>query len=142
MSHGRFLANVFHDVNLAATWPTCYVDIVPEHPECRPHSLPERQFDASLETAVGLAEFSKRLQPSGGVVSGFRIRFRILLVQGSDDEIAISQKDVGRAVGIILEFLVAPTLTPGFENPLGTIHGRPIRTIELIAPNQFPALVF
>jgi len=38
----RLAANVFHDVDLAASGPARLINIRTEHPECRPDALSER----------------------------------------------------------------------------------------------------
>src|SRR5580693_3720057 len=59
----RFLANVFHDVDLATGRPTCFVDVIAQHPERWPHALARRNFDACFEAPVRLRKLSRSLHP-------------------------------------------------------------------------------
>src|SRR5437764_15469124 len=66
----RFFADIFHDVDLAAGGPAGFVDVVAQHPKCRPDALSARNLDAGLEAAVGLRKFAKCLQARRSV--GYR----------------------------------------------------------------------
>src|SRR6266567_3324779 len=68
MDGAGLLANIFHDVDFAALGPADDRDVVPQHPESGPHSLPRGNFDARFKAAVGLAEKSLRFEPCGSVV--------------------------------------------------------------------------
>src|SRR4029077_15995869 len=57
----RLLADVFHDIDLAALRPTDGVDVVSKHPERGPKSLPARNANARLEATVRLREETRRL---------------------------------------------------------------------------------
>src|SRR5690349_11670409 len=47
------LADVFHDVDFAASGPTDSGNVVAKHPEGGPHSLPCGNLDARFKAAVG-----------------------------------------------------------------------------------------
>src|SRR5260370_18745723 len=66
----RLLADIFHDVDFAARGPADGSDVVAEHPEGGPHSLPCGYFYAGFEAAVGLAEEALGFEASGGVIAG------------------------------------------------------------------------
>jgi hypothetical protein len=52
---GQGLApDLFHDVDLAAARPSDIADVIAQHPEGRPNSLPVRQLDPSFKTTIGL----------------------------------------------------------------------------------------
>ena len=57
VDHRRFPADILHDVDLTAVGPVNRIDIVAQHPECRPDALPKRNLDPRFEAAIGLAEF-------------------------------------------------------------------------------------
>src|SRR2546423_15008887 len=63
----RLAADVLHDIDLARLRPTDSVDVVAEHPERRPQTLPARNTDARLEAAVRLGEEPFGLDPRRGV---------------------------------------------------------------------------
>src|SRR6266852_6108552 len=68
--HGAgLLADVLHDVDLAALGPSDGRDVVPQHPESGPHSLACGNLDARFKAAVGLAEESLCLKPGGSVAA-------------------------------------------------------------------------
>src|SRR4029077_2048529 len=69
-----FLADIFHDVDLAALWPAGRGDIFAEHPERGPHSLPFWDFDSRFEAAVGLREEALSLEAGGGVLTRQAVR--------------------------------------------------------------------
>src|ERR1700728_330252 len=53
MDHRWFLADILHDVDLAAGGPLDSLDIGTQHPKCRPDPLSPRNLDARFETPVG-----------------------------------------------------------------------------------------
>src|SRR5437660_10782285 len=69
MNNRRLLADIFHDVDLTAVGPMNSIDIVAQHPECRPDALAKRNLDPRFETAIGLAELGLREQSGRGIVA-------------------------------------------------------------------------
>src|SRR5205823_6370273 len=65
----RLAANVFHDVDLSAVRPVRRIDIIPQHPKCRPEPLPVGNLDARLEPAIRLLELALGLDARGGVLA-------------------------------------------------------------------------
>src|SRR5580704_11587984 len=53
-----FLADILHDVDLAAVGPARFVDIGAEHPEGGPDSLSTRYLNARLESSIGLRKLA------------------------------------------------------------------------------------
>src|SRR5260370_20088067 len=68
VNDARLLADIFHDVDFAARGPADGSDVVAEHPEGGPHSLPSGYFYAGFEATVGLAEEALGFEASGGVI--------------------------------------------------------------------------
>src|SRR6185437_15808629 len=62
------LADVFHDVDLAAPGPPGGGDVVTEHPECRPEPLSARDLNPCLHAAVPPRAKALCLQAGGRVV--------------------------------------------------------------------------
>ena len=80
----RLLADVLHDVDLAACGPAHSGDVLPQQPERRPEALSIGNLDARLETAVGLVELVLGENSAGGVL-GAQVR----LLDGLDDQVAV-----------------------------------------------------
>src|SRR5215471_1118611 len=110
MHHSRLAADVLHDVDFSALRPSDRVDVLAEHPECRPHPLPGGNLDARLESAVGLREESLCFQTRGSVISRCSVCSRESLFLRSDGKVAALDLRVHRAVSVRLEFLIAPTV--------------------------------
>src|SRR5215471_1166326 len=102
------LADVFHDVDLAAVWPASLFDVITHHPKRGPDALSPGDFDASFEASEFLRELTLGLQASRGVVASYAIGAGKFFLKDFDDKIAALMEGVFRAGGIELEFLVAP----------------------------------
>src|SRR6185437_14610964 len=125
------LADVFHDVDLAAPGPPGGGDVVTEHPECRPQALPARDLNPCLHAAV----------PPCTQTLGLQSRRRVVTVAerlpaGFDDQLAAFETRVVGAVGVELELAVPPAVAPGLPDPFPGIEGR---AIELVVPHELPA---
>src|SRR5260370_7816331 len=70
----RLLPDIFHDVDFAALRPAIVSDIVAEHPEGRPHSLPRGNLDSRFDAAIGLAEKPLGFQTRRGVIPRYALR--------------------------------------------------------------------
>src|ERR1051326_6720749 len=138
MNGGRLFADIFHDVDLAAGGPARLVDVIAEHPECGPDSLTARDLDAGLETAVVLRELALGFEAGGGVVARHAVWAGVFFLNGFDDQVAIMQRGVLGADGVVLEFVIAPAAASGFQNPLGRIRSGAIGAIKFVAPHQSP----
>src|SRR5215470_4234353 len=140
--HGaRLLADVFHDVDFTGRRPAGGGDVVAEHPESGPHSLACRDFDARFKAAVGLAEKPLGFGAGGSVVARNAVRAgegSAFLLRG-DDKIAALNLSVLQAVGVALEFIVAPAFAAGVVGPLGRIGSRLVGSVEFVGPNKSPA---
>src|SRR3954466_3965958 len=139
MHHPRFFANVFHDVDLAACRPALLPNVVAQHPERRPDSLSVRNFDARFKPSILLRELALRLQPARRVITGDSVSPAVFFLKGLNDKISALLNYVLRAAGVILEFLISPSVTARFCYPLRGIDRRTIRTVELVAPHKLPA---
>src|SRR5437763_11987052 len=71
MDHGRFPADIFHDVDLTTVGPMNLIDIVAQHPKRRPDALAVGNLNSRFEAAIGLAEFILRDQPCRCVVASY-----------------------------------------------------------------------
>ena len=135
VNRSRLLTDVFHDVDFAARGPADFVDVIAEHPEGGPHALAVRNLDACFEASIGLGEFAQGLKSGRGVVSCDALRTSVIFRQRRDHQVPLSNRHIRVAIGVVLEFLVAPALAPGFKNPFGAIDGG---SIEFVAPDQRP----
>src|ERR1044071_7562261 len=98
VDHRRFPADIFHDVDLAAVGPVSRIDIVTQHPECRPDALAKRNLDSRFETTKRLAEFVLRQQSGRRVVASYIVGAGKSLLDRSDDEGTVFQMCVCGAV--------------------------------------------
>jgi hypothetical protein len=130
------LANIFHDVDLAALRPADSADVVAEHPERGPDALPFGNFDARFETAESLREETLCFQPRGRVFAGDVIGALVVFFAGGDDEIAVFDARVLRAVRVGLEFVIAPAVAAEVVGPFFGIGGGAVRTVEFVGPDQ------
>src|SRR5437899_311741 len=119
VDRARLLADVFHDVDFAASGPVDGSDVVAKHPESGPHSLSGGNFDARFEAAIGLAEEALSFEASRGVVAhGAATAGERGLVHRGNDQVAALHLSILREVCIALEFVVAPTVAAGVIRPL------------------------
>ncbi len=110
----RRIADILHDVDLAAVGPSGTWIVRAEHPKCRPDPLPLWDLDTCLDATVRPLGFALRLDTSGCVVVA-----PLRLLSGRYDEIAVAVH--GRVVGrirVVLEFAIAPTIATRIERPL------------------------
>ena len=117
MEGGGFLADVFHDVDFAALGPADGGNVFAEHPEGGPHALAFRDFDAGFDAAVGLGEEALRFQAGGSVFARDAIGGRVGFFLRGDDEIALFDVGVFGAIGVGLEFVVAPAFAAEVVGP-------------------------
>src|SRR5437762_3771018 len=96
---GRF-RDGFHDVDFAASGPARCSDVIAEHPESGPHSLPRGDFDARFKAAVGLAEETLRFQASGSVAARNAIGAGGAFFLRGDDEITALEVRVLQTIGV------------------------------------------
>ncbi len=131
------IADVLHDVNLAAVGPSGTRIIRAEHPECGPDALAFGDLHARLDATVGPRLLAQRLDASRGVVVG-----AVSFFLGGDDEIAVAVhgRVVGR-VGVVFELAVAKAIAARVKHPFGGIDGRTRGAVELIAPNEMVSRV-
>ena len=128
----RLPADVLHDVDLAAPRPPNPGTVVPQQPECGPHTLPSRDVNTRLDAAVPPrpSGCGTRLQPSGrvGTAAG-------LLATSFDDQLAGFDAHVVAPVGIELELGVPPAITADLRRPVRRVEAR---AVELVAPHEPP----
>src|SRR5258707_7110706 len=130
------LADIFHDVDFAALRPADGSDVVAEHPERGPHSLPLGNLDAGFKPAIGLAEEAYRFEASGSVVAGCAATAGVAgLVLCGNDQVASQHLGVFREAGITFEFVVAPAVAAGVVCPLGRIERSSIGSVEFVVQN-------
>jgi hypothetical protein len=100
--------DVVHDVDLAAGGPALAVDVRAEHPERGPQALAARDLDAGFEASVRLCEAAFRRESRRRVVARDAVAARESLGARGDDERAAADDRALGAVGIGLEFEIAP----------------------------------
>src|SRR5215813_5112814 len=105
MRLSRFAADIFHDVDLAALRPAVRGDVIAQHPESWPHSLPCRNFDKRFKSAVRLIEKSLRLQSGGSVVALDAVRSRERFFLRGDHESAAFYLCINGAICVSLQLL-------------------------------------
>jgi hypothetical protein len=133
---GGLAADIFHDVDFAAAWPLVFLDVVAEHPEGGPNSLPCGDFDAGLEAAVGLREEAFGFEARGGVQEFRSVGRGEVFVLRSDDEMAVLDAGVIGAVGVVLEFVIAPTRAADVVGPFFRVGERAGLCVEFVAPDS------
>src|SRR6266576_761865 len=112
------LADVLHDVDLAALRPADFADVIAEHPECRPDPLSLGDLDAGFEAPILLGEFAQGFLARGSVVSRHSVGAGVFLLQHFDLQIDAQMEGALAASGVVLHLLVAPTIASGFGNAL------------------------
>src|ERR1700739_881789 len=135
---GRFLPDIFHDVDFAARGPMLRVDVVSQHPEGGPDALPAGDLNPRFKTPVRLLEFVQSLDSCRGVAKQHAMFVAVALPARCDHELSRLRLDVLHAVGVVLEFMIAPSVAPGFDDPFGGIRYRTLGAIEFIAPLEGP----
>src|SRR5437588_580310 len=138
MNDRRFLTDIFHDVDLAASWPAGGTDVVTQHPESRPDTLAVRDLNSRLEPSVGLTELIPGEQSCRCVVASYTVSSLEGFLECLNYQESTFLIRVGSATRISFEFVVAPTVTANVEGPLARINRRATGAIELVAPDQTP----
>src|SRR5450631_3183259 len=138
MDSGWLLPHVLHNVDFATSGPSTSTDIVAQHPERRPHTLTRGNLDACFKASVRLLEVAGGLDPRGGVVAGDAVRPGVGFIEGGDNQTAVLNLRVRRAVGVVLKFIVAPTASASVEGPLGSVGRGTAGVVELITPGERP----
>src|SRR4051794_38053755 len=114
MHGGRLFSDVLHDVDFTRGRPAGRGEAIAEHPECRPDSLAVGDVDPGLDAAVSEAFQSLAFDPAGRVAAPG--------LYGFDDQVAIAVLiHVVRAVGIVFEFRVAPSVGAEIISPIRAI---------------------
>ena len=132
------VADIFHDVDLPAFWPTVFRYVVAEHPERRPDALTFRDLDTRFESAIRLGEKILRLESRRSVVASDAIRASEFFLSSADNQIAILDFHVLRARSVSLELLIAPALAAQVVRPLYTIGSGAVGRREFIGPSERP----
>ena len=123
---GGLFADVFHDVDLAAFGPGDGFNVVAKHPEGGPDALALRDFDTGFEAAEGLGEEALGFQAGGSVFTGDVIGALEIFFARGDDEIAVFDVGVFAAIGVGLEFVVAPAFAAEVVCPFFRIGAEPL----------------
>src|SRR5437870_1619371 len=132
------VADIFHDVDLPAFWPTVFRYVVAEHPERRPNALTFRDLDARFESAIRLGEKILCLESRGSVVASDAILASEFFLLSGDNQIVVLDFHVLRARSVSLEFLIAPALAAQVVRPLCRIGSGAVGRRELIGPSERP----
>src|ERR1041385_1966957 len=138
MDHRRLLADIFHDVDLTAVGPMDSIDIVAQHPECRPDALAKRNLNPRFETAIGLAELAPGEQSGRGVVTSSVVSASESFLDRLNDQRSILNVRVCCSARIGLELVIAPAVAAKIKRQLCRINRRSSRAIELVAPHESP----
>src|SRR6266705_1739177 len=125
------LADVLHDVDLAARGPPDVLAVLGKHPEGGPQALPARDLKARLYAAVPPPAHTFRLQSSRRVVTAAEP-----LTSSLDDQVAALYTRVLGAVGVELELAVPPAVAADLPHPSPGVEGR---AVELVVPHELPA---
>src|SRR6266568_6164244 len=139
MDGARRLADIFHDVDFPALRPADFADVVAEHPKGGPHPFPGGNLDARFKAPVSLGEESLRLEPRGGVFARYAVRSGEFFFTRGDEQAAIPNFSVRGAIGVVLEFVIAPAVAADVVGPLRLVEQRTVGAVELLAPNERPA---
>src|SRR5689334_8210702 len=110
MNYRRLLADVLHNVDLAAVGPMNSIDVITQHPECRPDALAKRNLDSCFEAAIGLAELVLREHSGRGVGASYVVSAGKSFFYRFDDQRTVFKMRVCSAARIGFEFVVTPTL--------------------------------
>src|SRR6266478_1221758 len=132
------MPDIFHDVDLAAFWPTVFRNVIAEHPERRPNTLTFWDLDARFEPAIRLGEKILCLKSRGSVVASDAIRASEFFLLSGDNQIAVLDFHVLRARSVSLEFLIAPARAARVVRPLCRIGSGAVGRRELIGPSERP----
>src|SRR5207249_6633995 len=97
MNDRRLFTDVFHDVDLAAVGPMDSIEVVTQHPKCRPNSLPVRDLNSRLKPSVRLAELILGEQSCGSVVANYLVRPGEIFLERLDYEQATIEMGVFRS---------------------------------------------
>ena len=134
--HSRFLADIFHDVYFAALRPAVRGDVLSQHPERGPHSLPSGNLDPRFKAAVGLREEALRFQASRSIVTGNSICASERFFLRGYDEIAALKLCVDGAIRVRFELLIAPAAASEVISPLCGVGSRTVCAVKFVAPGK------
>jgi hypothetical protein len=95
-----------------------------------------RDLNARFETAEGLREEALRFQARGCVFAGDVIGAFVVFLASGDDEIAVFDAGVLRAVCVGLEFVVAPAATAEVVGPFLGVGGGAVGSVEFVGPDE------
>jgi hypothetical protein len=124
-----------HDVDLAVGRPVAAA----EHPEGGPQAGTVGHLDPRLDPSVLLGELPRGLDAAGGELAGAvpAVVVPAAALTGGDDQMALPvHGDVARAVGVVLQLLVAPAVAAGVEIPLRRVDATAGRTVEIFVPDD------
>src|ERR1700682_1420545 len=108
MNNRRLFADVFHDVDLTAIGPAGCINVVAQHPKCRPDALTKGNLDARFKPSVGLRELIPGKQSRRSIVASYVIRTSEGFLERLDYQCATLEIGVGRAARVGLKFVVPP----------------------------------
>ena len=123
-----------HDINFPARRPAAVLLLGRKHPESRPESLPCRQLRRHLETPIQPVRAA--LGPdTGGRIIFLHAGYVHFLLPCLDDQVPVLDAQVLRAVEVILQLIIAATVTVLLGRPLGPIK---FLAVEIVAPDLPP----
>src|SRR5437016_9948661 len=118
MNDRRLLTDVLHDVDLAAIGPVRSVDVVTQHPKCRPNTLAVGNLNPRLKPSVGLAELILSKQSCRSVVATYAIRPGQGFLDRLDHQQATGAIRVCSAARVGFELVVTPAVAANIKGPL------------------------
>src|SRR5580693_7603654 len=135
MNGAGFLADILHDVDLAALGPTHGGYVFAEHPERWPNPLSFRNLDSRLEAAIRLREEALRFDARGRVIARHSVGSGVVLLFRCDYQIPFLDVRVLWTVGVVLQLTIAPAVAADGVGPLFGVRRRAVGAGEFVAPN-------
>src|SRR5204863_896574 len=114
--------------------PADATDVVAQHPERRPHTLPARDLHAGLEVPVGLGESAGSVEPGRGELAPAvpAVEVARILPPGGDHQVALAvQRGVAGAVGVPLPLVVVDVVA-GLGEPAAAVDRTAGRAVEIV----------
>jgi hypothetical protein len=92
------------------------------------------------ESPIGLGELACSLQSCRSVVSDHALGPLVFLCLRQNYQAFVLDTRVLLPVRIVLQFLISSAVSSHLKSPFGRVRSRPIRTIEVVTPDESPLL--
>jgi hypothetical protein len=93
-------------------------------------------FDARFEASEGPSEEALRFEPRGRVFAGDVIGAFVFFLARSDDEVAVFDVGVLRAICVGLEFVIAPAVAAEVVGPFFGVGSGAVGAVEFVGPDE------